>query len=84
MTLLDHFLCKKSYVKWQVYKNNSQSIPALQGEISRVIADLELQLCQNVVGHFNKRVGIRRVARESFVRYRFSSTYTKTNTSVKN
>lgn len=62
---------KSCQLKSKVYKNNRQSIPQLNGEIIRVTDETEPQLCQNVIEHVNKKVGIYEVARCGRLSYVF-------------
>lgn len=61
-TPLDNFLW--NYVKSQVYRNDTKSIPELNNGIVHVITEIESQLYQNVIENFNIREDVCRPARE--------------------
>ena len=56
LTPLDYFLW--GYLKSQVYRNNPQSIHDLKDGIIRMIGEIKPELCQHVIGDFNKRIDI--------------------------
>lgn len=56
LTPMDYFLW--GYVKEKVYVNKPQTVERLKEEIRRVIAEIEPQLCENVIQNFMKRMAV--------------------------
>jgi hypothetical protein len=54
--MCDFFLW--GFVKSRVYANKQQTVPELKAEIRRVIGEIELQLCGNVIENFIKRASV--------------------------